>query len=152
MESFGESMRRKRQMVDEIERRRQAHGRLERGGQQTEAELTCLESDLQSMEHHRQRLETRVDSLKAKLGQVHPQSSKSASALTELTNEFEALMELERQSMQKCIDLTKSCFGCGLPAHQLTWTWVEFFDARRVSGWRAVCLTCQDDVAFFEVE
>ncbi len=152
MADFTDLMRRKQRLTDEIERREQAYGRLESDGRQADADLARFVSELQFMEHHRQILASSVDSLELELGQIQSQYGESASALTQLTDEFETLLEIERSSLQECIDQTVGCPGCGCPADGLTWTWVEFFNTARVSGWRAVCPACRADVEFFEVE
>ena len=152
MAEFADMMRRKLQLGHEIEQRIQAHGRLEHDGRQAEADLARLVSELQTMDHHRQRLEPRVESLRAELLQIQGEYTEGASVLTSLTAEHQALAAAERDSLQKCVAQTEECPGCGRPAEQLMWTWVEFFDAARVSGWRAVCPDCREDVAFFSVE
>ncbi len=150
--SLADLMRRKLRLGHEIEQRLQAHSRLEHDGRRTEADLARLVSDLQVMDHHRQRLEARAESLRAELQQIQGEYAEGASALSALTAEHQSLAESERRSLQDCIGQTEDCPGCGRTANQLTWTWVEFFEAGRVSGWRAVCPDCREDVAFFSVE
>jgi len=149
---FADMMRRKLRLGHEIEQRIQAHGRLEHDGWRAEADLARLVSELQVMDHHRQRLESRAESLRAELLQIQGEYTEGASVLTALTAEHQALAAAERDSLQECVDQTEDCPGCGRPAEQLTWTWVELFGAGRVSGWRAVCPDCREDVAFFSVE
>ena len=152
MAEFADMMRHKLRLGHEIEQRIQAHGRLEHEGRVAEADLARLVSDPQTMEHHRQRLETRAESLCAELQQIQGEYIEGASVLTALTAEHQALVAAERRSLQECMGQTEGCSGCGRPSEQLTWTWVELFGAGRVSGWRAVCPECREDVAFFSVE
>ncbi len=152
MEGFADLMRRKLQLSDEIERRRRTQGQLEHDGSKAETDLAHWQTELQAIDHHKQRLESKMNNLQAEIHQIEAKYAENASILCALTGEHEALASIEGQSVQEYIDQTEACPGCGHAADGLTWTWVEFFDAGRVSGWRAVCPDCRDDVAFFEVE